>query len=55
MILDALHDFGSFEGRVWLDCAHQAPLPNIARAEAEEAVAWKAARPPSASAGFPVG
>jgi selenocysteine lyase/cysteine desulfurase len=43
MILDALHDFGSFEGRVWLDCAHQAPLPNIARAEAEEAVAWKAA------------
>jgi selenocysteine lyase/cysteine desulfurase len=43
MILDALHDFGSFEGRVWLDCAHQAPLPNIARVEAEEAVAWKAA------------
>jgi hypothetical protein len=36
-------NFGPFEGRVWLNCAHQAPLPNVARIEAEEAVAWKAA------------
>ena len=35
--------FGPFDGRVWLNCAHQAPLPQCARAEAEEAVAWKAA------------
>ena len=35
--------FGPFDGRVWLNCAHQAPLPNVARAEAEEAIAWKAA------------
>ncbi len=36
-------NFGPFEGRVWLNCAHQAPLPNVARIEAEEAVAWEAA------------
>jgi selenocysteine lyase/cysteine desulfurase len=38
-----LTDFGPFAGRIWLNCAHQAPLPNVAKAEAEEAVAWKAA------------
>jgi selenocysteine lyase/cysteine desulfurase len=43
MILDVPPDFGAFGGRVWLNCAHQAPLPNVARVEAEEAVAWKAA------------
>jgi cysteine desulfurase / selenocysteine lyase len=37
--------FGEFDAlgeRVWLNCAHQAPLPARARAEAEEAVRWKA-------------
>src|SRR5512143_1396408 len=43
MVFDASDDFGPFEGHAWLDCAHQAPLPKVARAEAEEAVAWKAA------------
>jgi selenocysteine lyase/cysteine desulfurase len=41
--LNTSPDFGPFDGRVWLNCAHQAPLPDVARAEAEEAVAWKAA------------
>src|SRR5512144_494216 len=40
--LEARAPFGAFGGRVWLNCAHQAPLPNVARAEAEEAGAWKA-------------
>ena len=43
MDLDVARGFPDLAGRVWLNCAHQAPLPNIARAEAEEAVAWKAA------------
>jgi cysteine desulfurase / selenocysteine lyase len=42
-INDAQDPFGPFDGRVWLNCAHQAPLPKCARAKAEEAVAWKAA------------
>ena len=36
-------DFGGFEGRAWLDCAHQGPLPRVAVAEAERALADKAA------------
>src|SRR5512143_53743 len=43
MLVDAFSDFGPFDDHVWLNCAHQAPLPNVARVEAEEAVAWKAA------------
>jgi selenocysteine lyase/cysteine desulfurase len=34
-------DFGPFDGRVWLNCAHQGPLPRTAAEEAREAVAWK--------------
>jgi selenocysteine lyase/cysteine desulfurase len=34
-------DFGPFEGRVWLNTAHQGALPRVAAAAAEEAVAWK--------------
>jgi selenocysteine lyase/cysteine desulfurase len=41
MVLDVARDFGPFDGRTWLNCAHQAPLPHGARAEAEEAIAWK--------------
>jgi selenocysteine lyase/cysteine desulfurase len=33
--------FGPLGGRVWLDCAHQAPLPRTAVAAAHEAVGWK--------------
>jgi cysteine desulfurase/selenocysteine lyase len=36
-------DFGGFEGRAWLNCAHQGPLPRVAVAEAERALADKAA------------
>jgi selenocysteine lyase/cysteine desulfurase len=41
--LDAAADFGGFEGRAWLNCAHQGPLPRVAVAEAERALADKAA------------
>ena len=34
-------DFGPFHGRVWLNCAHQGPLPRIAAEEAREAIEWK--------------
>lgn len=33
--------FGDFDGRVWLDCAHQGPLPLAAAEAAREAIAWK--------------
>lgn len=35
--------FGDFEGRVWLNCAHQGALPAVAAAATREAVAWKMA------------
>jgi selenocysteine lyase/cysteine desulfurase len=35
-------EFAALGDRVWLNCAHQAPLPARARAEAEEALRWKA-------------
>ncbi len=34
-------DFGPFDGRVWLNCAHQGPLPRAAADEARQAVGWK--------------
>jgi cysteine desulfurase/selenocysteine lyase len=34
-------EFGPFDGRTWLNCAHQGPLPRPARIEAEAAVAAK--------------
>ncbi|MCG8347733.1 MAG: aminotransferase class V-fold PLP-dependent enzyme [Chloroflexales bacterium] len=40
---DFSHDFGSFNGRTWLNCAHQGPLPRIAAEEAREAIDWKIA------------
>ena len=43
MITDFLHDFGSFNGHIWLNCAHQGPLPRIAAKAAREAIAWKVA------------
>jgi selenocysteine lyase/cysteine desulfurase len=36
-------DFGPFDGAVWLNCAHQGPLPRLAVKEAQEAIAWKIA------------
>lgn len=40
-LLNRAGDFGPFEGRVWLNCAHQAPLPRCAAEAAREAVGWK--------------
>src|SRR5262245_5235686 len=40
---DFLQDFGPFERRVWLNCAHQGPLPRVAADEAREAISWKVA------------
>jgi cysteine desulfurase / selenocysteine lyase len=40
-------DFGPFEEagrlRIWLNAAHQGPLPRVAVAEAREALEWKIA------------
>src|SRR5262245_53395892 len=36
-------DFGPFDGRVWLNCAHQGPLPRVSADEAHEAITWKIA------------
>jgi cysteine desulfurase/selenocysteine lyase len=36
-------DFGPFEGRTWLNCAHQGPLPRVSVNEAYEAIFWKTA------------
>jgi selenocysteine lyase/cysteine desulfurase len=36
-------DFGPFENTIWLNCAHQGPLPKVAVGQAEEAIAWKIA------------
>jgi cysteine desulfurase/selenocysteine lyase len=41
--LDAAGDFGGFDGRAWLNCAHQGPLPLVAVAAAERALDDKAA------------
>ena len=36
-------DFGPFEGNLWINCAHQGPLPRTAIEQAHEAVEWKRA------------
>lgn len=33
--------FGDFDGRIWLNCAHQGPLPLAAAEAAREAIDWK--------------
>jgi selenocysteine lyase/cysteine desulfurase len=38
---DLRRHFGDFDGRVWLNCSHQGPLPRCAADAAAEAVAWK--------------
>ncbi|HUU94634.1 MAG TPA: aminotransferase class V-fold PLP-dependent enzyme [Phycisphaerae bacterium] len=42
-MLDVANDFGPFEGRVWINCSHQGPLPRVAVRAAEEAIAIKTA------------
>ena len=41
--LDVAGDFGGFDERAWLNCAHQGPLPRVAVAATERALADKAA------------
>lgn len=41
MTKDYSQDFVRTEGKIWLNCAHQGPLPRVAAAEAQEAIAWK--------------
>lgn len=36
-------DFGPFDGRIWLNCAHQGPLPRVAVEAAQQALALKIA------------
>ena len=36
-------DFGPFDGRIWLNCAHQGPLPRAAVEAVQQAVEWKIA------------
>jgi selenocysteine lyase/cysteine desulfurase len=38
---DLRRHFGDFDGRVWLNCAHQGPLPHCAADAVAEAAAWK--------------
>lgn len=42
MSVPIAEEFAALDGHVWLNCAHQGPLPACARAAAEEAAAWKA-------------
>lgn len=43
MIENAFEDFGPFDGRIWLNCAHQGPLPRVAVEAAQQALFWKVA------------
>jgi selenocysteine lyase/cysteine desulfurase len=43
MIQDYSGDFGPFEGKIWLNCSHQGPLPRVAVQEAYDAISWKIA------------
>ena len=36
-------DFGPFDGRIWINAAHQGPLPKAAIRMAQEAISWKVA------------
>lgn len=40
-----LHDFGPFDDRTWLNCAHQGPMPRVAAEKAREAIGWKVVAP----------
>lgn len=41
--LTCSHDFGPFDGRIWLNSAGQGPLPHIAAEAMREALSWKEA------------
>jgi selenocysteine lyase/cysteine desulfurase len=41
MPADAFKDFGPFDNRIWLNCAHQGPIPHAAVDAVFKALAWK--------------
>ncbi|MFV1956202.1 MAG: aminotransferase class V-fold PLP-dependent enzyme [bacterium] len=43
MSLDRRKDFSLPDDRIWMNCAHQGPLPRVAAQEAREAIDWKSA------------
>ncbi len=43
MSLDRRKDFSLPDDRIWMNCAHQGPLPRVAAQEAREAIEWKSA------------
>ena len=43
MAVNYARDFGPFDQRMWLNCAHQGPLPHVAIEAAHEALSWKIA------------
>ncbi len=43
MGLDCRKDFNLPDDRIWMNCAHQGPLPRVAAQEAREAIEWKSA------------
>ena len=42
-MLNVAADFGPFDGRTWINCSHQGPLPRVAGRAAEKAIALKTA------------
>jgi cysteine desulfurase / selenocysteine lyase len=40
-VIKRTEDFAAFDGHVWLNCAHQGPLPVRAARAAEDAISWK--------------
>jgi selenocysteine lyase/cysteine desulfurase len=49
---DAAADFGPFEGRIWLNCSHQGPIPRVAGQAARRAVEMKIAPFPMVEPGL---
>ena len=42
-MLDVQNEFGPFGDNIWLNCAHQGPIPRVAAEKAHEAIRWKQA------------
>ena len=43
VFIDVANDFGPFDGRTWINCSHQGPLPRVAAEQAECAIHMKVA------------
>ena len=38
---DYSKDFGPFDGKIWLNCASEGPVPHVSAEAAQEAITWK--------------